>query len=253
MAVQDAGAGLTIEIGGLDGQRLAVGQADAAEDNDLRTGRDAQPRRDLVIGGPQRRFQDAAGRLHALLVHLLGEAAQGIQILVVLGRGDVGALADAGVGQPFAGQQEQRLAGGHAADTELLGQLALGRQPRADGIRARLDLRVQIVPDLDVERLGGMRLHAHGMSLPDSLPAALPIRPGGVWSRVVYTASLISIGAKAAKVNGARAKPGKDPGGSHPGPSPFSVHFRWRGGTGVRGQGVRLAAGGLHPGANRRQ
>ena len=76
---------------------------------------------------------------------------------------------DAGAGAhldpAFDLQRDQRLAHRRPADAELLRQVALGRQPRADREFAGGDQRAQLVGDLAVEALRFEGLQRHGGDL----------------------------------------------------------------------------------------
>ena len=166
----DVGAAVGVEVrrGGHEDDRLAQpgevggGRALGRQDRGARLERAAQPER-----RPEVVRQRVAGRAggQGRLGHHEGPAA---------------AAAD-GLQVPALDERRDRLAQGRAGDAELLGQLALGRQPRARAEDAEPDRRAQPLDGLLERR---RRLHGledrgdrgagtltHGRTLPAGPPA----------------------------------------------------------------------------------
>ena len=179
MAGQDTRAGAVEQVGRLEGDGFAVGQADALEDDGGFAAAGLQVAGDLGVGGLEFGLEHAILGGEAAAGHVLGKGSQLAQFLVDLGPGDVGALADLALGKAVLLEELEGLASGHARDIIDFGQLALGGQAVADGELAGLDLGMEEFLDLDIEgrRAVWIRLHLYVTS---------------VWYGVVYTISYTS-------------------------------------------------------------
>ncbi len=97
----------------LEGDRLAVGQADALEDDEGFAGARLQVVGHFGIGGLQLGDQHAVLGAQAARRHILGKRGQLAQILVDLRAGDIGTFPHLPLGQAVLLEQLQRLARGH--------------------------------------------------------------------------------------------------------------------------------------------
>src|SRR5262245_15248468 len=136
---EDRLATVRVEPRRLEAERMSIDEPHPA-DPDRRRPRSKTER----LAYPARRrgtveAEDAGPRRLTLLGELGADAAQPTDLADEAGRGDEGPGALAADEESLALETVQRLAKGHPADAEPLGQLPLGWEPEPAGELARLD------------------------------------------------------------------------------------------------------------------